>query len=240
MMDTYVGIVRTKEDLEKGISEIERLKGEARNVKAHGASQFNPGWDEALSLRALLITSEAVAKAALMREESRGAHTRIDFESEREEWLKVNVVTRKGADGRMEVRKVQRPDAPADLAAIAHAKIEDLEAGKVVIPRREPQAAPSGSLGNEGRSLEECRLMPSRTFQIWRGNAAGGGFQTYQTEVEPGDGGARRSSSHSGPSGQRLGAALELQGRKVRLVQHGDQRAPASFLHDADEQLRSG
>ena len=147
MMDVYVGIVRTKEDLEKGISEIERLKEAAKNVKAHGASQFNPGWDEALSLRSLLITSEAVARAALIREESRGAHTRIDFENERDEWLKVNIVTRKGADGRMEVRKVPRPEAPADLAAIAHAKIEDLEAGKITIPKREPQAAPAGVVG---------------------------------------------------------------------------------------------
>ena len=147
MMDTYVGIVRTKEDLEMGISEIERLKEAAKNVKAHGASQFNPGWDEALSLRSLLITSEAVARAALIREESRGAHTRIDFENERDEWLKVNIVTRRGADGRMEVRKVQRPEAPADLTAIAYAKIEDLEAGKIVIPKREPQTAPAGVVG---------------------------------------------------------------------------------------------
>jgi len=28
--------------------------------------------------------------------------------------------------------------------------------------------------------------MAARTFEVWRGNASGGGFQTYQTEVEPG------------------------------------------------------
>ena len=28
--------------------------------------------------------------------------------------------------------------------------------------------------------------MPARTFEVWRGNASGGGFQTYQAEVEPG------------------------------------------------------
>ncbi|HET9888247.1 MAG TPA: succinate dehydrogenase/fumarate reductase iron-sulfur subunit [bacterium] len=28
--------------------------------------------------------------------------------------------------------------------------------------------------------------MPARTFEVWRGDASGGGFQTYQTEVEPG------------------------------------------------------
>jgi succinate dehydrogenase / fumarate reductase iron-sulfur subunit len=28
--------------------------------------------------------------------------------------------------------------------------------------------------------------MPARKFEVWRGTAAGGGFQTYETEVEPG------------------------------------------------------
>jgi succinate dehydrogenase / fumarate reductase flavoprotein subunit len=130
-MESYVGIVREAEDLQRGLDEVEKLKQRAESVKAHGASQFNPGWHEALSLKAMLVTSEAVARAALIREESRGAHTRLDFEGEREEWLKYNVVTRKGADGRMETGKVERPPPPPALHAIAHSTIEDLEAGRV-------------------------------------------------------------------------------------------------------------
>jgi hypothetical protein len=65
-----------------------------------------------------------------MREESRGGHTRIDFEGEREEWGKVNIVIRKGKDGQMEIEKVDRPDPPEELAKIAYATIEDLEGGK--------------------------------------------------------------------------------------------------------------
>jgi succinate dehydrogenase / fumarate reductase, flavoprotein subunit len=78
-----------------------------------------------------LITAEAVARHALMRQESRGAHTRLDYEGERDEWLKVNIVTRKGKDGRMEIEKVQRQPPPVYLQQIANAKIEDLEGGKV-------------------------------------------------------------------------------------------------------------
>jgi succinate dehydrogenase / fumarate reductase flavoprotein subunit len=130
-MGSYVGIVRTGEELEKGIAAIGELAVEAETVKAHGASQYNPGWDEALALRSLLIASEAVARAAHTREESRGAHTRLDFEGEREEWLAYNVVIRKGKDGKMEVEKVKRPDPPAALSEIAYADIDDLEAGKV-------------------------------------------------------------------------------------------------------------
>jgi succinate dehydrogenase / fumarate reductase flavoprotein subunit len=130
-MNDYVGIVRNAEDLKRGVEEIEKLKASAAQVKAHGASQYNPGWDEALSLRSLLITAEAVARAALIREESRGAHYRVDFEGEREEWLKYNIVSRMGKDGRMEVEKILRPDGPSELTSIAYAKIEDLEAGGV-------------------------------------------------------------------------------------------------------------
>ncbi|MGI9551376.1 MAG: fumarate reductase/succinate dehydrogenase flavoprotein subunit, partial [Aurantibacter sp.] len=78
-MQINVGIIRSKEELEKGIAQLETLKTAYGTVKAKGASQFNPGWHEAISLRNLLITAEAVAKAALLREESRGAHTRADF-----------------------------------------------------------------------------------------------------------------------------------------------------------------
>lgn len=130
-MESYVGIVREAEDLQRGLDEIEKLKQRAASIKAHGASQFNPGWHEALSVKSMLVTSEAVARHALMREESRGAHTRLDFEGEREEWLKYNVVTRKDADGRMQTEKVERPPPPPVLQAIAFSAIEDLEAGRV-------------------------------------------------------------------------------------------------------------
>lgn len=131
LMSRYVGIVRTKDELEKGIAELQTLKASAKDVRAPGASQYNPGWHEALALRSLLITSEAVARAALMREESRGAHTRLDFPGERAECLAYNVVTKKGPDGEMSIAKVPRPKAPEHLAAIANAKIEDLESGLV-------------------------------------------------------------------------------------------------------------
>jgi succinate dehydrogenase / fumarate reductase flavoprotein subunit len=100
-------------------------------MKAPGASQYNPGWHEALSMRSLLVTSEAVTRAALMREESRGAHTRLDFPGESAEWVKYNVIVKRGADGTMEVEKRPKPEGPPHLVAIANAKIEDLESGKV-------------------------------------------------------------------------------------------------------------
>ena len=126
-MQQNVGIVRSKENLEKGISGIESIRDKYKNVKAKGASQFNPGWHEALGLRNLLISGEAVARAALLREESRGAHTREDFPGEQPEWLRYNIISKKGDDGKMELQKLERPEPDAELQRIANSKIEDLE-----------------------------------------------------------------------------------------------------------------
>ncbi len=131
IMGQHVNIVRDGAELAAGISLLAELKLKIANVKAHGASQYNPGWHEALSMPALMVVSEAVAKAALLREESRGAHTRLDFQGERDEWLKYNIVVERGADGEMQVNKVERKDPPAYLDEIARSKVEDLEAGLV-------------------------------------------------------------------------------------------------------------
>ena len=127
VMDRYVNIVRTKDELETAVREIERIKKDADRIKAPGAAQYNPGWHEALALRKLLVVAESVTRAALTREESRGAHTRLDFPGEREEWGKMNVIIKKGRDGAMEVRTEQRPAPPAELTAIAYATLEQLE-----------------------------------------------------------------------------------------------------------------
>ncbi|MBT8256285.1 MAG: fumarate reductase/succinate dehydrogenase flavoprotein subunit [Bacteroidia bacterium] len=126
-MQKYVGIIRTKDDLEAGIQELDKLKEASKNVKAKGASQFNPGWHEALALRNLLIVSEAVAKAALIREESRGAHTRADFPGEQADWLKYNIVISKGDDEKMLLSKLERSHPDSELERIAKSTIEDLE-----------------------------------------------------------------------------------------------------------------
>jgi succinate dehydrogenase / fumarate reductase flavoprotein subunit len=126
-MQANVGIIRTKDQLEKGIDGIEKIKEEYKSVKAKGTSQFNPGWHEALGLRNLLITAEAVARAAKFREESRGAHTRADFPGEQKEWLNYNIISKKGDDGKMQLNKVGRPSANPELVRIAESSIEDLE-----------------------------------------------------------------------------------------------------------------
>lgn len=126
-MQENVGIVREEEGLKKGIENLGPLKGSYKEVKAEGAPQYNPGLHQALSLRNLFITAEAVANAAYIREESRGAHTRIDHEGESEEWMKYNIVVRKNKDGEMETEKLERQEPEEELKRIAHSELEDLE-----------------------------------------------------------------------------------------------------------------
>jgi succinate dehydrogenase / fumarate reductase flavoprotein subunit len=131
IMSEHVGIVREGPDLAVGIDKLEALKEKAANVKAKGASQYNPGWNEALDIPSMMLTGEAVARAAHMREESRGAHTRLDFEGESDEWVKYNIVIGKAADGTMKVAKVERPAPDPLLKAIGEANIEDLASCKI-------------------------------------------------------------------------------------------------------------
>ena len=126
-MQNSVGIVRTKELLSEGIEKLENLKLSYKDVKANGASQYNPGWHEALALRNLIITAESVARSALMREESRGAHTRVDFPGEQVEWLDFNVVISKAENGNMQTSKVAREKPDKELERIANLSIESLE-----------------------------------------------------------------------------------------------------------------
>jgi len=98
-MNDLVGIIRTAPELEQSLQEIEAFKVRAASMKVEGHRQYNPGWHLALDLRNMLIVSEAIAKAALAREESRGGHTRDDFPGPNEEWGTKNLVVNLNAEG---------------------------------------------------------------------------------------------------------------------------------------------
>lgn len=118
LMQDKVGIVRKEEEILSAIDEIEVLKGRAQKVRAPGNRQYNPGWHTALDLQNLLVVSEAVARAAVIRKESRGAHTRDDFPEKEDAFGKVNTVLRQGADGQMEAIQETIPELPDELQEI--------------------------------------------------------------------------------------------------------------------------
>ena len=59
----------------------------------------------------MLLVSECVARAALMREESRGGHTREDYPLMSPEWRQVNLICRVDGD-EVSVTKQPLPTMP--------------------------------------------------------------------------------------------------------------------------------
>ncbi|MCU1657391.1 MAG: sdhA [Pseudonocardiales bacterium] len=116
-MNDLVGIIRKSEEMREALERLEQLKARARNVGVEGHRQFNPGWHLALDLRNMLAVSECVARAALMREESRGGHTRDDFPAMQASWRQVNLVCSAVGDS---IEVVEQPMSPMreDLLAL--------------------------------------------------------------------------------------------------------------------------
>jgi len=113
-MQNLVGIFRNKEDLLRALEELEKLKERAGRLSVEGSRLFNPGWHLAQDLKAMLTVSEAVTRSALAREESRGAHSRIDHPDLDATWgTKNNVIARQGSA--MTLRQSAVPELPGDL-----------------------------------------------------------------------------------------------------------------------------
>jgi succinate dehydrogenase / fumarate reductase flavoprotein subunit len=116
-MNDLVGIIRTGEELERSLQEIEAFKERAKSMVVEGHRQYNPGWHLAIDLRNMLIVSESIAKAALAREESRGGHTRDDFpQTDHEVWGKKNlIVTLNDSGDGVELSEKPLPVMPDEL-----------------------------------------------------------------------------------------------------------------------------
>ncbi len=117
-MQDLVGIVRREEEMKKALDVIEALKGRAQRTGVTGNREYNPGWHTAMDLKNLLTVSEAITRAALERKESRGAQFRDDYPQKSEAFAKVNVVVKKGADGRMQVVQTPLPEMRDDLKQV--------------------------------------------------------------------------------------------------------------------------
>ena len=114
IMESHAGIVRTGEELEKGIRKLEELEKRLPKMHAKGERKYNPGWHLCLDLHNMIITSLALSRAALERTESRGAHTRLDYPDYDDELGKVNMIVRPGPGG-MSVVKSPLLEMPAEL-----------------------------------------------------------------------------------------------------------------------------
>jgi succinate dehydrogenase / fumarate reductase flavoprotein subunit len=117
-MQDLVGIVRTETEMQQALIKIEVLHARAANVGITGHRQYNNGWHTAIDLGSLLLVSEAITRAAILRKESRGAQFREDFPNKDPEWGKHNIVVKRGPDGEMLVEKRALPAMPGELQAV--------------------------------------------------------------------------------------------------------------------------
>jgi succinate dehydrogenase / fumarate reductase flavoprotein subunit len=85
-----VGIIRTKSELEDAISKIDAIRKRIENVSVTGDRLFNPGFHLSFDLDNMLLVAESTAKSAIVRQESRGGHTRDDFPKMDPNWRNQN------------------------------------------------------------------------------------------------------------------------------------------------------
>jgi len=98
-MQSLVGIYRRKEDLAAAVSQLAELEQRAGDLRVpEGGRVYNPAWDLCSELEHLLVCAQAVTRAALLREESRGAHSRLDFPGYDDFWGGHNILVTKDAD----------------------------------------------------------------------------------------------------------------------------------------------
>jgi succinate dehydrogenase / fumarate reductase flavoprotein subunit len=117
-MQDLVGIIRTEDEMQKALDAVMDLAGRIDHISVEGHRQYNPGWHLALDLRNMLLVSEAVAKAAMERKESRGGHTRDDYPMTDDHWGKINVIVSIDEDHRVAIRQQPLPVMPPELAEL--------------------------------------------------------------------------------------------------------------------------
>lgn len=97
-----VGIVRHGDKLKKAIDDISEMRKRVESVSAMGGRVFNLSWQQALDMRNMAVASELIARSALMREDSRGAHYREDFpNTDNANWLKNIYAAKDGSAVKM-------------------------------------------------------------------------------------------------------------------------------------------
>ena len=117
-MQDLVGIVRTESEMQQALERITQLDQRTERVGITGNREYNNGWHTAIDVPNMMIVSEAVTRAALLRKESRGAQFREDFPNKDAEWGKYNIVVKSDIDGKMQIEKRAIASMPEELKAV--------------------------------------------------------------------------------------------------------------------------
>jgi len=117
-MQALVGIVRIESEMQEALVKIAGYNERAAKVGIDGHREYNAGWHTCIDLRNLLDVSEAIARCAIERKESRGGHFREDYPEKKEEFASFNFGTQRQADGSMKTSRIPLPPIPPELKQI--------------------------------------------------------------------------------------------------------------------------
>jgi succinate dehydrogenase / fumarate reductase flavoprotein subunit len=117
-MQQLVGIIRTESELTAALEELDKLDERCAAMSVSGPRTYNPGWNLATDLPAMLTVSRLTTKAAIVRRESRGGHTRDDYPKPDPEFGRLNLVQRVLPDGQFTLNPEPIPEMPAELATL--------------------------------------------------------------------------------------------------------------------------
>jgi succinate dehydrogenase / fumarate reductase flavoprotein subunit len=107
LMEDHCGVFRTEAVMAEGVDKLKALRERIDGVRLRDHSQtFNTARIEALELDNLVDVGMATLMSALYRQESRGAHSRVDFPKRDDaNWMKHSLYFREG--DRMDFKPVR-------------------------------------------------------------------------------------------------------------------------------------
>lgn len=115
IMVKHVGVFRSEASLRTAVGDLLQLRRRSGNLSVPGSSAYNPAWQAALQLPAMIDVALSIARSALMREESRGAHTRVDHPGSNPELELVNTIVTQSPKGAVDVGFANRNPIPHHL-----------------------------------------------------------------------------------------------------------------------------
>ncbi|GMR07137.1 MAG: succinate dehydrogenase flavoprotein subunit [Gammaproteobacteria bacterium] len=107
VMEEHCGVFRSRDVLEEGVVKVREIEAQMPDVRLQDHSRiFNTARVEALELENLLDIALATVVSAAAREESRGAHSRVDFpKRDDEHWMKHSLYSKD--DSKLEFKPVR-------------------------------------------------------------------------------------------------------------------------------------